>query len=157
MRMTAFAENAGVRDQALKRFLREARALASVDSAHVVHVHDFGRSEDDEYYLVMDYIEGASLHDMLRRWKILSELALQMGIQRQAIEAAHKTGIIHRDGKMPIWWLPKKAMLFTPSSGFWIGQKPSRRRNRFNPNRSCHWYRRHHGPRANRGRRRSPL
>ena len=100
MRM-AFAENADVREQALKRFLREARALASVDSAHVVHVHDFGRSENDEYYLVMDYIEGASLHDMLRRFgRFPPELALQMGIQiAKAIEAAHKTGIIHRDLK----------------------------------------------------------
>lgn len=100
MRM-AFAENADVRDQALKRFLREARALASVDSAHVVHVHDFGRTEADEYYLVMDYIEGASLHDMLRRFgKFPPELALHMGLQiAKAIEAAHKTGIIHRDLK----------------------------------------------------------
>ena len=100
MRM-AFAENADVRDQALKRFLREARALASVDSTHVVHVHDFGRTEADEYYLVMDYIEGASLHEMLRRFgKFPPELALDLGMQiARAIEAAHKTGIIHRDLK----------------------------------------------------------
>ena len=49
----------------------------------------------------MDYIEGASLHEMLRRFgKFPPELALDLGMQiARAIEAAHKTGIIHRDLK----------------------------------------------------------
>ena len=64
----ALADKPELKEQALKRFLREARALASVDSPHVVHVHDFGRTEQDDYYLVMDYIEGGSLHDLLRRF-----------------------------------------------------------------------------------------
>ena len=100
MRM-ALADKPEVKEQALKRFLREARAIASVDSPHVVHVHDFGRTETDDYYLVMDYIEGGSLHDLLRRFgKFPAELAVHIGIQvAKAMGAAHHKGIIHRDLK----------------------------------------------------------
>ena len=101
MMRLALADKPELKEQALKRFLREARALASVDSPHVVHVHDFGRTEQDDYYLVMDYIEGGSLHDLLRRFgKFPAPLAVHIGIQiAKAIGAAHHTGIIHRDLK----------------------------------------------------------
>ena len=101
MMRLALADKPELKEQALKRFLREARALASVDSPHVVHVHDFGRTEQDDYYLVMDYIEGGSLHDLLRRFgKFPAALAVHIGIQvAKAIGAAHHTGIIHRDLK----------------------------------------------------------
>jgi serine/threonine protein kinase len=97
----ALADKPEIKEQALKRFLREARAIASIDSPHVVHVHDFGRTETDDYYLVMDYIEGGSLHDLLRRFgKFPAELAIHVGIQvAKAIGAAHNNGIIHRDLK----------------------------------------------------------
>ena len=93
MMRLALADKPELKEQALKRFLREARALASVDSPHVVHVHDFGRTEQDDYYLVMDYIEGGSLHDLLRRFgKFPAALAVHIGIQvAKAIGAAHHT------------------------------------------------------------------
>jgi serine/threonine protein kinase len=97
----ALADKPEIKEQALKRFLREARAIASIDSPHVVHVHDFGRTETDDYYLVMDYIQGGSLHDLLRRFgKFPAELAVHVGIQvAKAIGAAHGKGIVHRDLK----------------------------------------------------------
>src|SRR5262249_2678297 len=51
------------------RFLREARTLAKLRHPYVVTVHDVGRV-DDLYYLVMEYVEGESLRQMLERGAI---------------------------------------------------------------------------------------
>ncbi|MCK5620418.1 MAG: serine/threonine protein kinase, partial [Candidatus Krumholzibacteria bacterium] len=83
-----------------RRFILEAKAAASLDHENIVHVIDFGH-EADCYQIVMEYVEGESLSDILERWRpIKHDLAL--AIVRQiclGLEHAHAKGIVHRDIK----------------------------------------------------------
>lgn len=87
--------------EAIARFEREARAAASIRHPNVVDVTDFGKSEDGVFYLVMEYVKGETLHDLLRReGTITPKRACDLLTQIAAgIEAAHEAGILHRDLK----------------------------------------------------------
>jgi tetratricopeptide (TPR) repeat protein len=82
------------------RFLREARAMAAVDHPHVLRVHAFGEA-DGVPYLVMEYVEGQSLSERLRREGPLApEAALRLVRQVvTGLEAAWEKGLVHRDIK----------------------------------------------------------
>jgi serine/threonine protein kinase len=87
--------------EAIARFEREARAAASIRHPHVVDVTDFGKSADGVFFLVMEYVEGESLYQLLRREGTL-DLQRTITILGQAVagvEAAHDEGILHRDLK----------------------------------------------------------
>jgi serine/threonine protein kinase len=82
------------------RFVLEAKAAASLDHENIVHVIDFGR-DGDCYQMVMEYVEGESLSDILERWRPI-KYDLALAIVRQVclgLEHAHSKGIIHRDIK----------------------------------------------------------
>src|SRR5882724_8045487 len=53
--------------EAIARFEREARAAASIRHPNVVDVTDFGQSPDGVFFLVMEYVDGETLYDLLRR------------------------------------------------------------------------------------------
>ena len=82
------------------RFDRGARAEAKIVHPNVVSVHDLGEMEDGRPYLVMDYVEGRALSEMIAEGPLSSErvAAIGMGIAR-ALSAAHELGIFHRDVK----------------------------------------------------------
>ncbi|MHC4662742.1 MAG: serine/threonine protein kinase [Planctomycetota bacterium] len=83
-----------------KRFLREARAAASIEHPNVVMVYDVGE-EEGYYYIVMQFVEGKSLKKILEdRGKLEPEQALLI-LQSAAkgLGAVHEKGIIHRDLK----------------------------------------------------------
>ncbi len=84
----------------LQAFLSEARAMAAVRNPHVVAIHSVEDSRIPPY-LVMEYIDGRSLADMLRDGRQFSlDEILQIGIElAQALEAIHARGILHRDIK----------------------------------------------------------
>jgi serine/threonine protein kinase len=87
--------------EAIARFEREAMAAASIHHPHIVDVTDFGESEDDVFYLVMEYVEGETLHQLLRREGTLP-VKRAVDILRQiadGVQAAHEAGILHRDLK----------------------------------------------------------
>ena len=87
--------------EAIARFEREAMSAASIRHPHIVDVTDFGESEDGVFYLVMEYVEGESLHRLLRREGTLP-IKRAIKILRQiadGVEAAHDEGILHRDLK----------------------------------------------------------
>ncbi|HYQ00339.1 MAG TPA: serine/threonine-protein kinase [Polyangiaceae bacterium] len=83
-----------------ERFKREAQAAASLRSAHVVQVLDYGVHENTPF-LVMELLQGQSLADCLEREKRLApERALAVITQvARAIGRAHAAGIVHRDLK----------------------------------------------------------
>lgn len=83
-----------------RRFILEAKAAASLDHENIVHVIDFGR-EGDCYQMVLEFVEGESLHDILERWRpIKPDLALAIVHQIcLGLEHAHAKGIVHRDIK----------------------------------------------------------
>ncbi len=87
--------------EAIARFEREARAAASIRHPNVVDVTDFGKSLEGVFFLVMEYVEGESLYQLLRREGTLN-LQRTAGLLRQVVagvEAAHDEGILHRDLK----------------------------------------------------------
>ncbi len=86
--------------EGVERFQREARAAASLRSAHVVQVLDYG-VEDGTPYLVMEQLHGESLADRIARQGVLpSALTMQVinGVAK-AMARAHAAGIVHRDLK----------------------------------------------------------
>ena len=84
-----------------QRFLQEARVSATIQSPHVTHVTDVDTAQDGSPYLVMELLSGQSLQGMLdRQGKLPLDQAVDFGLQILAgLEAAHATGVVHRDMK----------------------------------------------------------
>jgi eukaryotic-like serine/threonine-protein kinase len=81
------------------RFTREAKAISALNHPHVCGLYDIGH-QDGIHFLVMEYLDGETLTRRLARGKIPLDQAVQNGIQiADALAAAHKAGIIHRDVK----------------------------------------------------------
>ena len=85
----------------LERFKAEARAAARFSHPNVVAVYDWGSEDSDTYYMVMEYVSGSDLRDLLvRRGAIDHGVVLEiMAEVCDALEAAHSEGLIHRDIK----------------------------------------------------------
>jgi serine/threonine-protein kinase len=84
----------------VERFRREAKAAASLSHAHLVGIHDWGEL-DGTYYIVMEYVEGETLKDKIRREERLGGAeTVRIGLQLlAAVEYAHRNRVIHRDIK----------------------------------------------------------
>jgi eukaryotic-like serine/threonine-protein kinase len=81
------------------RFEREARAVSCLNHPHICHLYDIG-SQDGIAYLVMEYLEGETLADRLRKSALPLKQSLEFGIQiTDALAIAHRSGILHRDLK----------------------------------------------------------
>jgi eukaryotic-like serine/threonine-protein kinase len=89
--------------KAVERFLREARAAVRLRSKteHIVQVHDVGRIDSGEPYIVMELLSGQDLSDFLMERGVLpiSEACTYITQAGNALDAAHQLGIIHRDLK----------------------------------------------------------
>ena len=88
-----------------ERFEREAKAISQLNHPQICTLYDVGE-QDGIDYLVMEYIEGETLAERLKRGPLPLDEALAYGIQiADGLEAAHRAGIVHRDLK------PGNAML----------------------------------------------
>ena len=83
------------------RFLNEARAVNIISHPTLVNIYEFGQLDDGTAYFIMEYIEGETLHQALRKLHGLPMDALRsMQILRQiasGLAAAHAKVIVHRD------------------------------------------------------------
>jgi len=88
-------------EEAVERFLREARAAVKLKSEHVAKVLDVGTLESGAPYMVMEYLEGSDLaHVLIERGPASPELAAEWVVQAcEALAEAHAAGIVHRDVK----------------------------------------------------------
>src|SRR6516164_3482730 len=85
--------------EARSRFDREARAISSLNHPNICHLYDVGAQEGTSY-LVMEYLEGETLADRLRRGSVPLEQFLEIAIEIcEGLEKAHRSGVIHRDLK----------------------------------------------------------
>jgi serine/threonine-protein kinase len=88
-------------DRVVARFTREAKAASRISHPHAINVTDFGEAENGVVYMVMEYLRGRTLKEVIRAEGPLP-LARAAEIVRQvagALEAAHAEGVIHRDLK----------------------------------------------------------
>lgn len=85
---------------ARRRFIREARAAGQISHPNVVTIHSVDEQQDQPF-LVMEYIEGSSLRDRLRKESRLDPIpTLRISTQvAEGLAAAHRVGIVHRDVK----------------------------------------------------------
>jgi len=92
-----------------ERFLREAQAAVRLKSEHVAKVLDVGTLEDGSPYMVMEYLEGATLGDVVRNHGPLPVAdAVSHVVQAcEAVAEAHAAGIVHRDIKPDNLFLTK--------------------------------------------------
>ncbi|MEO7109338.1 MAG: serine/threonine-protein kinase, partial [Polyangiaceae bacterium] len=100
-------------EEVVERFVREAQAAARVKSDHVVRVMDAGSLESGLPFLVMEYLEGCDLDEVLMREGPLdpAQLCDYMLQVLAALSQAHMAGIIHRDLK------PANIFRRTPDDG----------------------------------------
>src|SRR5207249_8934372 len=88
-------------DDVVRRFSREAKAASRISNPHAVSVTDFGESENGVVFLVMEYLNGTTLKEVI---KADGPMALERVVEivRQvtgALDVAHQQGVVHRDLK----------------------------------------------------------
>src|ERR1044071_9809497 len=84
----------------LNRFLREARAASKLSHQHIATIYDYGKTEDGQPYIVMEWVAGKTLSELVgtdlltisETLKIIKQVA-------EALSEAHRHGIVHRDIK----------------------------------------------------------
>lgn len=94
-------ENFATNEEMVEKFKREATAVANLYSSNIVSVLDVGTQDENIHYIVMEYIKGKTLKDIIReQGRLSSEYALTIAIKvADALDCAHKNNIIHRDIK----------------------------------------------------------
>lgn len=98
-----------------QRMEREARAISSLNHPHICHLYDIGL-QDGTDYLVMEFLEGETLAERLRKGAMPMNEILKIGIAiAEALAVAHRQGIVHRDLK------PGNIML-TQGGANWVSQ-----------------------------------
>jgi len=85
--------------EACERFIREAQAAAALSHPRICTIHEIGE-EEDQSFIVMEYIEGQSLRQKILKGPLDQTEVLDIAIQvAEGLEEAHKKGIVHRDIK----------------------------------------------------------
>ncbi len=90
-----------LKEESIERFKREAKAVSRLDHHNIITIHDFGVTEHNQPYMVMEFIDGKALADLMSEQGAL-EIVSALDICTQAgdgIAHAHDMGILHRDIK----------------------------------------------------------
>jgi len=96
---------------AVQRFIREAQAAVKLKSEYVARVSDVGTFENGTPYMVMEYLEGHDLGELIKQRGVLpAQWAVELMLQTaEALAEAHSLGIVHRDVKptnLFVTWRP---------------------------------------------------
>lgn len=84
----------------LRRFVREARATSALNHPHIAQIYEIGE-EDGASFLVLEYIEGDTLRDMINRGPLPVSQVVKLALElSDALAEAHSRGIVHRDLKL---------------------------------------------------------
>jgi serine/threonine protein kinase len=100
----------------VKRFVQEARAVAKLVHPNILQIHDFGE-QDNITYIVMEYVEGGTLKDRLKRPIAVPDAVDYMIQAAEGLNCAHNNGIVHRDVKPANMLLRKDGYLLLSDFG----------------------------------------
>ena len=90
----------------VRRFVDEARAVNKIGHPNIIDIFSFGWLPDQRHYFAMEFLDGLSLADRLKRGPFQPDEARRLLRQIcQALEAAHRQGIVHRDLKPDNIWI----------------------------------------------------
>ena len=81
------------------RFIREARAVSALSHPNIAMVHDYGETSTGQPFIVMEYVKGKSLSDLLDEGLTLTRSVEIVSAIAEALGEAHQQGIVHRDIK----------------------------------------------------------
>jgi serine/threonine protein kinase/Flp pilus assembly protein TadD len=81
------------------RFIREARAVSALNHPNIAMVHDYGETADNQPFIVMEYVKGKSLSELLEEGLTLRRSIEIISSIAEALGEAHEQGIVHRDIK----------------------------------------------------------
>src|SRR6185436_3388363 len=82
------------------RFLREARAVSALSHANIATIYEYGETPQGDPYIVMEFVRGQTLADLISKHNLTLERALEIIIDvALALGEAHRHGIVHRDIK----------------------------------------------------------
>jgi len=97
----ASATDPSAADLVLKRFHREAQAIAALRSPHTVDLYDFGSTEDGELYYVMELLDGIDLESLVARLgpQPASRVVYLLQMACDSLDDAHLNDLVHRDIK----------------------------------------------------------
>src|SRR5690606_19116434 len=97
--------------EAVQRFAREARAAVKIKSEHVARVTDVGTLDSGSPYMVMEYLQGTDLGELVASQGALPIVdAIEFVLQAcEAVAEAHALGIVHRDLKPSNLFLTRRA------------------------------------------------
>ncbi|HEX6272660.1 MAG TPA: protein kinase [Polyangiaceae bacterium] len=99
-------------NEIVARFEREAIAAARIEHPNVAPARDFGKLDDGSFYLVLEYVDGKSLRELIAEGPLDAQRAVAIAKQiALALVAAHGAGIVHRDLK------PDNVMLVPQADG----------------------------------------
>ena len=105
-------------------FMQEAQTIARMEHPHILPIYDFGDIES-QLYIVMRYVSGGSLDEMLRRGPLPLEDALRMGgAIAQALDYAHSNKVVHLDLKPPNVLLDSQQSPYLADFGLATGLNP---------------------------------
>jgi len=93
-----------------QRFEREARIVAALEHPHICVLHDVGRQDGIDFF-VTEYLDGETLADRLKRGPLPLDQVLTYAIEiTDALDKAHRKGVVHRDLKPANVMLPISAL-----------------------------------------------
>ena len=103
------SDNAGAFQE---RFTLEARTLGNLDHPNIVTLYDYGRTEDNRFFLALEFIDGPRFTDLIREGLMPPERAVRLLLQVcRALRYSHRRGVIHRDLK------PSNLLIHTDDDG----------------------------------------
>ncbi len=104
--------DSGVNETALGRFQREMKVVASIRHPNVITMYDYGETENHLLFMVLEYLDGATLYDVVNGRRLPAGVSLSVTRQiAKGLKAAHDLGIVHRDLK------PQNIMLMERRGG----------------------------------------